>query len=87
MKTPNTIEDEIDRIRVKIYEETKGMTPAQRAERTNRNSEAFVNRMGYKFVVINPQGHMKLVKIQPDPLLMHSTEELKATPSDAQYLN
>jgi len=39
MKTPNTIEDEIDRIRLEIYEETKDMTPAQRAERTNRIAE------------------------------------------------
>ena len=65
MKTPNTIEDEIDRIREKIYEEDKDLTPAQRAERTNRIAEAAVNRIGYKFVVINSQGHMKLVKIEP----------------------
>jgi len=67
MKKPNTIEDEIDQIRLKIYEETKDMTPAQRVERTRQKSAAFVKEMGYKFVVINPQGHMKLVKIQPDP--------------------
>jgi len=65
MKTPNTIEDEIDRIREKIYEEEKGMTPAQCVERMRKSSEACVKRMGYKFVVINPQGHMRLVKIQP----------------------
>lgn len=66
MKTPNTIEDEIDRIREKIHEEEKGMTPAQRVERVNRSAEAAFKRMGYKLVVINPQGHMRLVKIQPD---------------------
>jgi len=67
MKTPNTIEDEIDQIRLKIYEETKDMTPAEYAERTRKRSAAFVKEMGYEFVVINPQGHMKLVKIQPAP--------------------
>jgi len=67
MKTPNTIEDEIDRIRLKIYEETKDMTSAQRVENTRKKSEAFVKRMGYKFVVINPQGHRRLVKIESDP--------------------
>ena len=64
---PNPIEDEIDRIREKIYEEEKDMTPAQRVERTHRNAAAFAKEMGYKFVVINPQGHMKLVKIHSDP--------------------
>jgi len=67
MKTPNTIEHDINQIRLKIYEEDKGLTPAQRAEKTRKESAAFVKEMGYKFVVINPQGHMKLVKIQPDP--------------------
>jgi len=65
MRTPNTIEDEIDRIRLKIYEETKDMTPEQRAERRNHKVEASVKRMGYKFVVVNPKGYMRLVKIQP----------------------
>ena len=63
MKTPNTIEDEIDQIRLKIYEEDKDLTPAQRAERTNRIAEAAFKRIGYDWIVINPQGHRKLVKI------------------------
>ena len=29
MKTPNTIEDELDRIRVDLYEKTKDMTPGE----------------------------------------------------------
>ena len=67
MKTPNTIEDEIDRIRIKNYEETKDLTPAQCAERTNRSAEAFVREMGYKFVPAPTGNGMFLVKIQPDP--------------------
>ena len=66
MKTPNTIEDEIDKIRLKIYEEDIGLTPAQRAERTNRIAEAAFRRIGYKRIVINSQGHMRLVKIEPE---------------------
>ena len=65
MRTTNTIEDEVDRIREKIYEEDKDLTTAQYVERTNRIAEAAFKRMGYDWVVINPQGHRKLVKIQP----------------------
>ena len=50
MKKPNTIEDEIDRIRLEIYEETKHMTPAQRAARTNRIAEAAAKKYGFKTV-------------------------------------
>jgi len=50
MKTPNTIEDEIDRIRIAIYEETKDMTPEQCVERRKRNTEAFVKECGYRLV-------------------------------------
>jgi hypothetical protein len=48
MKTPNTIEDEIDRIRLEIYEETKGLTPHERAEQTNRIAETFAEQFGFK---------------------------------------
>ena len=65
MRTPNTIEDEIDRIRLKIHEETKDMTPAQRTAYYNNSAEASAKRMGYKFVVVNPKGYRRLVKIQP----------------------
>jgi len=44
MKIPNTIEQEIKKIRLEIYEETQHMTPAQRAERVNRiGEEAAIN--------------------------------------------
>ena len=63
MKTPNTIEDEIDRIRAKISEETKDMTPAQYAEHVNRSADAFIKEMGYKKV---PFGiGYRIVKIKP----------------------
>ena len=50
MKTPNTIEAEINSIRLKIYEETKHMTPAQRVERTNKIAEAAAERYGFKIL-------------------------------------
>jgi len=43
MKTPNTIEQEIDRIRLEIYEETKDMTPAQRAQWMNNIAESIAS--------------------------------------------
>ena len=48
MKTTNTVEDEIDQIRLGIYEKTKDMTPEQRAERTNRIAEAAAKKFGFK---------------------------------------
>ena len=57
MKTPNTIEDEIDRIRLGIYEETKDMTPAQYVARTNRIAEELAKKYGFKIVAdANSQG-------------------------------
>jgi len=50
MKKPNTIEQEINRIRLEIYEETKHMTPAQRAEHTNKIAEAAAVKYGFKIV-------------------------------------
>jgi len=50
MKTPNTIEDEIDRIRLEIYEETKDMTPEQRVQHTNRIGEAIAREYGLRLV-------------------------------------
>ena len=49
MKKPNTIEDEIDRIRLKIYEETKDLTVAQRMERRKKTVEATMKKFGLKF--------------------------------------
>ena len=48
MKTPNTIERDINRIRLAIYEETKDMTPEQRVERVNKIGEAAAKEYGFK---------------------------------------
>ena len=50
MKTPNTIEQEINQIRLRIYEETKDMTAQERVERVNRIGEAAAKKYGFKIV-------------------------------------
>ena len=50
MKTISIIEQEVNQIRLAIYEKTKDMTPAQRAERTNKIAEAAGQKYGFKIV-------------------------------------
>ena len=50
MKRPNTIEQEINEIRLRIYEKTKDMTPQERAERVNRIAEAAAKKYGFKYI-------------------------------------
>jgi hypothetical protein len=42
----NDIEQEVNRIRREIYEETKNLTPEQRVERTRRITDPIVERYG-----------------------------------------
>jgi uncharacterized protein Yka (UPF0111/DUF47 family) len=49
-KRIRSIEDEIDEIRLKIHEETKDMTPAQRTEYYNKSGEASAKKYGFKIV-------------------------------------
>jgi len=50
MLTISKVEQEVNQIRLAIYEKTKDMTPAQRAERTNRIAEAAAKKYGFKIV-------------------------------------
>ena len=50
MKTISKIEQEVNQIRLAIYEETKDMTPAERAERVSRVGEATAKKYGLKRV-------------------------------------
>jgi len=50
MKTISSVEQEINQIRLSIYEKTKDMTPAQRAERTNKIAEAAAKKYGFKII-------------------------------------
>ena len=50
MKTISPIEQEVNQIRLRIYEKTKDMTPAQRAERTNKIAEAAAKKYGFRII-------------------------------------
>ncbi|MCL2088766.1 MAG: hypothetical protein FWH14_04725 [Oscillospiraceae bacterium] len=50
MTTPNTIEQELNKIRLQIYEETKNMTVRERVERVNRIGETAAKKYGFKRV-------------------------------------
>jgi len=50
MKSLNTIEDDIDRIRLQIYEETKDLTSAQFVDYFNKSAEALAKQYGFKIV-------------------------------------
>ena len=46
----NTIEQDINRIRLEIFEETKGITPEQRVERTRKSTDETIKKYGFKVV-------------------------------------
>ena len=46
----NIIEQEIDQIRLDIYEKTKNMTPAQLTEYYKKSTEATIKKYGFKIV-------------------------------------
>ena len=50
MKTPNTIEQEINKVRLRIYEETKDLTVEQRVSRVNKIAEDAAKKYGFKMV-------------------------------------
>jgi len=50
MKTPNTIEQEVNQIRLMIYEKTKDMTPEQLTEYYKRSTEATVRKYGFRII-------------------------------------
>ena len=50
MKTTNCIEEEINQIRLQIYDKTKDMTPAQLTAYYKKNGEASAKKYGFKIV-------------------------------------
>jgi len=50
MKAISPIEQEINRIRLEIYEETKNLTRDQRIQRTNKIAEIAAEKHGFKIV-------------------------------------
>ncbi|MCL1865735.1 MAG: hypothetical protein FWF73_07995 [Spirochaetes bacterium] len=55
MKTYKTIEQEINQIRLKIYEETKDLTPEQYTDRVRRIGENAAKKYGFQRIT-NPAG-------------------------------
>ena len=50
MKTGNPIEQEINQIRLAIYEKIKNMTPSQITEYYRRSGEATAKKYGFKII-------------------------------------
>ena len=50
METSNTIEQEVNQIRLMIYEKTKGMTPEHLTEYYKRSTEATIKKYGFKII-------------------------------------
>ena len=50
MKTTNNIEQEINQIRLQIYEKTKNMTVQERVERIRKIGETAAKKYGFKRV-------------------------------------
>ena len=50
MMANNAIEQDINRIRLEIYEETKGMTPEQRVEHTRKVTDETIKKYGFKVI-------------------------------------
>ena len=61
MKTAkaNTIEQEINEIRLRIYEETKDMTPAQITEYYKQRTEPIIKKYGLRVVASAKDAHSK----------------------------
>ena len=62
MKTPDTIEDEIDKIRLATYEKIKDMTPSQITEYYKRRTEPIIKKYGFK-VLGNAKDKRKLATV------------------------
>jgi hypothetical protein len=50
MKTTNNIEQEVNRIRLQIFEKTKNMTPAQLTAYYQKSGEDSAKKYGFKIV-------------------------------------
>ena len=50
MKTISPIEQEVNQIRIGIYEKTKDMTPAQITEYYKQSTEATIQKYGFKII-------------------------------------
>jgi len=66
MKNPNAIEDDIDRIRLKIDAETQNMSTRSFLAYYAKSTEEFVKKCGYRFVIC-ADGKRRLEKTREIP--------------------
>jgi hypothetical protein len=59
MKTISKIEQEINQIRLRIYEETKDMTIQERVERVNKIGEAAAKKYGFRRIASARDNHVQ----------------------------
>jgi hypothetical protein len=50
MKAISKVEQEVNQIRLKIYEKTKDMTPAQLSEYYRQSTETTIKKYGFKVI-------------------------------------
>jgi len=50
MKTISDIEQEVNKIRLEIYEKTKDMTPAQIADYYRKSTDATIEKYGFRVI-------------------------------------
>ena len=50
MKAISKVEQEVNQIRLRIYEKTKGMSPAQLSDYYKQSTEATVKKYGFKVI-------------------------------------
>jgi hypothetical protein len=59
MKTISHVEQEVNQIRLRIYEETRELTREQRIERTNKIAEDAAKKYGFKIVASAKESDMR----------------------------
>jgi hypothetical protein len=62
-QTISPVEQELNAIRIELYEETKDMTTSERVSYLNQLAEDTVLKHGYKFVPVGDKGARRLVRI------------------------
>jgi hypothetical protein len=62
-QTISPVEQELDAIRIKLYEETKDMTTSERVTYLRKKAEDGLRASGYKYVPTSDKGTKRLVRI------------------------
>ena len=62
-QTISPVEQELDAIRIKLYEETKNMTTSERVAYMHKKAEDSLHAAGYKYVPVGDKGNMRIVRI------------------------